>query len=557
MQVQWVPPSPTELERDRVAARARALAAGAPTACPCCVELATGLNEARCEASYWRAMHRKALERENELKHKLEELEAKLKLRERQLFGRKNESRAKSNDEASGGKPPSGPKRKRGQQPDEIGHGRRSHEHLPEQPEVRDLGEHEKVCATCGLPLEPFAGTEDSELLEIEVRAYRRVIRRKRYKHACTCPGQPAIVAAPAAPKLIPKGSLGVSVWVLLLLDKFLFQRPTYRLLAALRCQSGMGLAQGTVTDGLKRLAPLFAPLYAGIIARNLSEGRWHADETRWLVYEQIEGKQTHNWYLWVFLSATAVAFVLDPSRSAEVPKTYFGKEASGILSVDRYAAYKALAAATAILLAFCWAHVRRDFLGVVKDWGGPHEAWGLLWLARIGKLYELNARRLSVLDKPEAFQDENSKLVEALDEMVVERDAELADSELHPARRKVLKSLKEHWSGLTLFVKHPEVPMDNNPAERIQRPEVVGRKNYGGSGARWSGELAAMLFSLFQTLLLCRLNPHPWLTAYLEACANHGGQAPPDAEQWLPWNLDSSKREAWALDETEAHDSS
>ena len=46
------------------------------------------------------------------------------------------------------------------------------------------------------------------------------------------------------------------------------------------------------------------------------------------------------------------------------------------------------------------------------------------------------------------------------------------------------------------------------------------------------------MMFSLFQTLLLCNLNPRLWLTAYLEACAEHGGQAPADAVQWLPWNL-------------------
>ena len=77
-----------------------------------------------------------------------------------------------------------------------------------------------------------------------------------------------------------------------------------------------------------------------------------------------------------------------------------------------------------------------------------------------------------------------------------------------HPARRKVLESLGDHWTGLTVFVEHPEVPMDNNTAERSERGPVVGRKNYYGSGAVWSGRLAAMLFSLFQTLCLWGLNP-------------------------------------------------
>jgi hypothetical protein len=42
--------------------------------------------------------------------------------------------------------------------------------------------------------------------------------------------------------------------------------------------------------------------------------------------------------------------------------------------------------------------------------------------------------------------------------------------------------------------VDHPEVPMDNNTAERCQRGPVVARKNFYGSGALWSGRLAAML---------------------------------------------------------------
>ena len=71
-----------------------------------------------------------------------------------------------------------------------------------------------------------------------------------------------------------------------------------------------------------------------------------------------------------------------------------------------------------------------------------------------------------------------------------------------------MLTSLERHWEGLTIFVEHPEVAIDNNPAERALRGPVVGRKNYYGSGALWSGTLAAALFSLFGTLRLWHLNP-------------------------------------------------
>ena len=65
----------------------------------------------------------------------------------------------------------------------------------------------------------------------------------------------------------------------------------------------------------------------------------------------------------------------------------------------------------------------------------------------------------------------------------------------------------------------------------------MVGRKNYYGSGAQWSGELSAALFSLFHTLERWRINPRTWLTEYLNGCADAGGRVPADFERFLPWN--------------------
>ena len=100
-----------------------------------------------------------------------------------------------------------------------------------------------------------------------------------------------------------------------------------------------------------------------------------------------------------------------------------------------------------------------------------------------------------------------------------------------------MLRSLRNHWDGLTLFVAAPDLPLDNNQAERALRGPVVGRKNYYGSGAQWSGELSATLFSLFHTLERWQINPRTWLTEYLNACTVVGGRVPEDFERFLPWN--------------------
>lgn len=212
-----------------------------------------------------------------------------------------------------------------------------------------------------------------------------------------------------------------------------------------------------------------------------------------------LEGKPGYHWQLWVFQSRQAVVFQVEPTRAGEVVLGYFGESATGILSVDRYVAYKVLLKSGRIVLAYCWAHVRRDFVRIARDWGGQHQRWALGWVECIGELYRLNGERLRVLDDAQAFRVADGKLREAVERLVVWRQAELAQASLVGVRRKVLKSMNNHWAGLIVFLQHPEVPMDNNTAERAQRTPVVGRKNYYGSGAEWSGNLAAMMFSIFQ----------------------------------------------------------
>ena len=203
-------------------------------------------------------MHHKSTLREAQLQLRIDQLEAKLRLREQQLFGTKTESSTSQNPAPTTTKPTPKPK---GQQRGKPSPKRRDHSHLPAREQIIELPHDQQHCSCCGLPFESFPGTEDSEVLEVEVQAYRRVIRRRRYRPTCSCGKHPGIVTAPPAGKVIPKSTLGVSIWTEVLLDKFLFYRPTYRLLADWKTH-GLDLALGTLTDGLQRLLPLFEPVY-------------------------------------------------------------------------------------------------------------------------------------------------------------------------------------------------------------------------------------------------------------------------------------------------------
>ena len=497
-------------------------------------------------ASYWKAQYDRAAVREAALKQEVAAHQAQIRDLTQRLYGKKSEKGA-------GHKPGQTPSpRKRGQQKARPGHGRTARPQLPVIEEVHEVPPDQQQCPECGQPYGAFPGTEDSDLVEVQIQAHIRRIKRKRYHKGCQCPGVPGIITAPPAQRLLPKTPLGVSVWTAVLLDKYLYARPTHRLCEAFR-QLGLSLAQGTLTDGLRRLAPLFVPVMEALREKQMSEALFHNDETRWEVFEEVPGKHGHRWYLWVTRSGAVVFYQMAASRGAIVPQGHFAdlQALEVVVVCDRYTAYKCLAKSQAgILLAFCWAHVRRDFLDGARSWP-EWAAWMFEWVDDIRELYHLNAARREVwhAERPFphqslAFRDRQRDLVSKLTQMQTRWAAQLQDKKLPHAKRKVLTSLKNHWTGLRVFVDHPEVPLDNNAAERALRNPVIGRKNYYGAGSVWSAELAAVMFSVLQTVLLWGLNPHHWLQAFLQACADQGGKPPSDLSGFLPWTMSPERKQ-------------
>src|SRR4051794_25131077 len=501
--------------------------------------------ELRQQAGSWKGMHARALERLTAVEQDNEQLRGQVARLNAQLFGRKSEKQSRQDrsnqldglddEEDDANLPPKPAKRWR------KGSKRRDVQHLPAREEFIELPQAERVCPHCGQPWRPRSDTEDSEQIEIEVHASRRVLRRRRYQATCGCPGG-RTHTAPRPAKLIPKSRLGTSVWVEILLDKYASHRPTERLLAAWELL-GLRIAPSTVAGGLRRLTPLFEPLYQAIQERVRQSPYQQADETRWLVFVDKEGKEGHRWWLWVFLGTDAVVYVLDPRRSHDVPEGHFNAGVSVVLMVDRLSSYKAMDAVKAglVVLAFCWAHVRRDFIAVAKSF--PElKPWALGWLRLIRQAYRHNGRRLEQLGAS-GFAAADAALRPVMDAMKAQAAEELSSPPLRQPCRKVLLSLQEHWTGLTRFVDDPRIPMDNNSSERRARGPAVARKNFYGSGSLWSGQQAAAMFSILATLSLWKLNPRRWLTWYLEQCAVAGGKVPADIRPFLPWNLEAAKR--------------
>ena len=525
-------------------------------------------------ASYWEAQHARAKSKIEKLRQEAIVKDAKIKDLQNRLFGKKSEKNSPLKSEKDG-KEDTPSKRKRGQQPGSRGHGRTKRPDLPIVHDESDLAGEEKRCPTCGLPHLPTpALDEHSDVIEVEVKAHVRRIRRLAYTRnpGCTCEDTPVIVTAPPPPRLIPRSNYAVSFWVEVILSKYCYGQPSNRYLQDLADQ-GLPVSPGTLAGGLQALAPLLEPVLEALYCKQMSEQLFHNDETRWEVFVELPGKVGTRWYLWVTRSPSVIFYCIDPSRSAAVPGAHFaGLQANkAIIVCDRYSAYKKLARlAPNILLAFCWAHVRRDFLNTGRAFS-ELDGWALEWKERIGTLYHLNRLRLQQWDRErplaeqsdafhrrhEALQGQLQRMQEEATRIVAQNEegthgegaarapgADLSRS-ARTKRNKVLASLLEHWSGLTVFVEYPEAPMDNNLGENSIRTPVNGRKNYYGSGSICSAQFAAMLFAILQTLVLWGINPRHWLRCYLTACAENGASAPQDIDPFLPWAMDETRRTA------------
>ena len=455
----------------------------------------------------------------------------------RALYGRKSEQQEK----ARSGRP-------RGQQHGAPGHGRTQRPGLEERSEELNPPEDACVCGRCEQPYAPN-GAEESTLVEIEVKAHKRVIRRPRWRRTCKCSSSPMEVSAPPVPRLFPRTLYGTSFWARFLFEHCACFRPVHRVAAWFSSQ-GLTVSPGTLADSLKRFVPLFEPVAHAILAHQNKAALRHADETGWRVQELRGEERSSRAWLWTSVSSDAVCFHIDPSRSAEAAHKLFGKALLGTVIVcDRYSAYKRLARLLGglVTLAWCWSHMRRDFIDCAAGQVDLTD-WCRGWIERIAGIYRLNEARLEHYDpglkRPApAFDAAQTALKEVLDALFAEAQRELAALPDEAREGKALRSLLNHRGGLSVFFDRPQVPMDNNKAERFLRGPSIGRRLSFGSDSEDGARFTAIMYSVVGTLSMNGIDVLRWLEAWLEACAKNGGQPPDDLSPWLPWSMSEERR--------------
>ena len=165
-----------------------------------------------------------ALIRENKLQEEVQKLRSQVADLQRRHFGTSSE-KLKPTTTSPEGTPDTQPSKKRGGQPGQNGHGRtKQPSSLPVLNEIIPVG----VCACeqCGKVYKILNSYEESDVIEIHVKAHIRRIQREKAIATCNCKGNKKIITAPIPPKLIPKSPYGASIFERILLDKYNYGQP-------------------------------------------------------------------------------------------------------------------------------------------------------------------------------------------------------------------------------------------------------------------------------------------------------------------------------------------
>ncbi len=219
-------------------------------------------------------------------------------------------------------------KKSKGQQRGSKGHGNKDLSNVPVSQEI-PIKIPDCRCPECGTLYRMLSAEEKLPLLEITTELYQDVYELAKYVSQCDCQGR-KILTAPPPTKLYPRTRFGNSLWIYLLVLKYLHGTPTNRTIKELDLL-GFSLAEGTIAGGFKNIEGLLEPWYQGIINHCRGASLWNADETTWRVFGS--GKKT--WWFWVVASSDAVVHLLDESRSKKVPQQFFAGSV-GTLMTDR-----------------------------------------------------------------------------------------------------------------------------------------------------------------------------------------------------------------------------
>ena len=386
-------------------------------------------------------------------------------------------------------KAPAGQKQPRKKRDPKHNHGRRREE--PTQ-----IVEHPiSNCGECGSRLGGVSVARRRQVIEIAPPPPVEVTEHVVYHGWCSQCRKWREAPLEVGTQVLGQGRLGVRITSVIAYLRTVMRLPVRQIQAYLATLHGLKISAGEIVELLHRLKQKMEPTLTALKATIRGSPAVQADETGWR-------EDGNNGYIWSVSTPQVRYYEYHHSRGSEVVKQLLGETFEGVLGSDFFASYNSHQGEH----QRCWVHLLRDGhdLKELYPEDGPLQEW----------FTDLKA----VYDRARAYAGPDPALPVAKQEAARRQQQHACEEELmgvcapylrtsapmHTLCERVERFLPE----LFVFVARPEVPSDNNLAERSVRPLVIARKISGGSRSPHGSHTRMALFSCLGTWAAQGLNP-------------------------------------------------
>lgn len=352
---------------------------------------------------------------------------------------------------------------------------------------------------------------ETSTEVTVLERQYKKTIyKRQKYrlKEEFNNFDKEVIITAPNPEKLLPGCSYSVDFATSVVTDKYINHIPLERQTRMMESLDLKNMSTKTLYNLCLAVSVHLGPIAEKIKNDVLSQKKLvvHADETPW----PIQIKEQDDGYMWVISNAAGSFYVFEPTRSGEIIKEIL-KTYSGPVMCDGYTGYNRLKELKTenelnqISLVHCWAHARRKFTDIEENY--PNE---VLEIANLMKeLFHIEKLAQSFDELIKIRFEQSTKVVDKIKTWLLEKHPQTRPDDY---LRKAIEYCFKYWDGLTAFLQDERVPLTNNEAERTIRHAVMGRKNFYGSRTHNGADVAATLYTVIESCKKVELDPRTYI---------------------------------------------
>lgn len=183
-------------------------------------------------------------------------------------------------------------------------------------------------------------------------------------------------------------------------------------------------------------------------------------------------------------------------------------------------------------ILANCLVHGRRNFVDVAANF--PEETSHVIdQIAMVYRNDEITKEQnLSSQERLLFHQQESAPVMKNLKQWLSEQ-VHQKKTEPNSGLGKAITYMLKHWGPLTLFLRVPGAPLDNNCCERVLKKAILHRKNSLFYKSEHGAFIGDMFMSLIHTCNLGDVNPFD----YLVALQKHSSEVFKKPGNWMPWN--------------------